>query len=77
MTIYEMRLIAVAGLLAIGALALLVAFVGAHLHGVAQHLKKGTLQDGGVRDLTSERVPARHTGHLVDAGRLVGRRPAA
>ncbi|MBM3220741.1 MAG: hypothetical protein FJZ38_19060 [Candidatus Rokubacteria bacterium] len=53
MTVYEIRLIAVVGLLVIGALALVAALAVAHLQGIARHRK-----DGAVRGATALPAPA-------------------
>jgi hypothetical protein len=60
MTIYEMRLIAVLGLLAIGVIALAASFAVAHLQGLARHLKGGVVHDaarplarGDARDVAT------------------------
>ena len=68
MTIFEIRMLAVLGLLAIGALALFASFAVVHLQGLVQHRN-----DGAVR---APVLPLART-HAPDVARLANRRPAA
>ena len=67
MTIYEVRLAAVLGLLAIGTIALVASLVALHLRSMARHLKEHVVR----RPLPSLRGDAR------DLARLIDRRQAA
>lgn len=68
MTIYEMRLLAVLGLLAIGVVAIVASLAVVHLHGLARHLK--------TRMVRSRTLPSLR-GDAHDAARVIDRRPAA
>lgn len=68
MTIFEMRIVSMLGLLAVGVVAILASLLVVHLRGLAQHLNT---KIGGVRSLPSLR------GDAHEAARLIDRRQAA
>jgi hypothetical protein len=68
MTIYEMRLVAVLGLLTIGTIALVASLAVVHLQGLARHLKGRVAHDAGPAPLHRD---------TRDVARPVNRRAAA
>ncbi len=63
MTIYELRLVVVFGLLALGALALLAAYAAARLKDLALHADTRTVAS---RAMSSLRGDTRETARLID-----------
>lgn len=70
MTLYELRLVAVLGLVAIGVIAILGSLAVVHLQALAGRLRSGIAR---TRTLPSLRGDARDAGRLIDHRQAAGR----